>query len=187
MAKGTVWSPTQEPSPNGSTWAWLFPVTSYMLHLPAMSPGGDQLVHGQGHCPHPRSHDHVKATCMCLLSVTLTCTALAHHVQVAINWCMAKGTVPIPGAKTVEQSKQTGNLRVLNCRACPPPFALLQVAINWCMAKGTVPIPGAKSVEQAKENLGALGWRLSSNEVAALDDAAAEVPRPMIQNIFQTK
>ncbi|CAI5951443.1 unnamed protein product [Closterium sp. NIES-64] len=64
---------------------------------------------------------------------------------------------------------------------------LPQVAINWCMAKGTVPIPGAKTVEQAKENLGALGWRLSSNEVAALDDAAAEVPRPMIQNIFQTK
>ena len=23
--------------------------------------------------------------------------------QVAINWCMAKGTIPIPGAKTLEQ------------------------------------------------------------------------------------
>ncbi|GJP34307.1 hypothetical protein CLOM_g18750 [Closterium sp. NIES-68] len=65
--------------------------------------------------------------------------------------------------------------------------SLTQVAINWCMAKGTIPIPGAKTLQQAEESLGALGWRLSGNEVAALDDAAAEVPRPMIQNIFQTK
>ncbi|HBE33182.1 MAG TPA: aldo/keto reductase, partial [Cyanobacteria bacterium UBA11368] len=26
--------------------------------------------------------------------------------QVAINWCIGKGTIPIPGAKTVEQAKQ---------------------------------------------------------------------------------
>ncbi|MEB3311114.1 MAG: aldo/keto reductase [Snowella sp.] len=26
--------------------------------------------------------------------------------QVALNWCMAKGTIPIPGAKTLEQAKQ---------------------------------------------------------------------------------
>ena len=26
--------------------------------------------------------------------------------QVAINWCMAKGTIPIPGAKTLEQAQQ---------------------------------------------------------------------------------
>eukprot|EP00270_Netrium_digitus_P002614 TRINITY_DN1296_c0_g1_i2.p1 TRINITY_DN1296_c0_g1~~TRINITY_DN1296_c0_g1_i2.p1 ORF type:complete len:443 (+),score=86.93 TRINITY_DN1296_c0_g1_i2:3-1331(+) len=62
-----------------------------------------------------------------------------------------------------------------------------QVAINWCICKGAVPIPGAKTLQQAEENLGALGWRLSGAEVAALDDAAAAVPRPMLQNIFQTK
>lgn len=62
-----------------------------------------------------------------------------------------------------------------------------QVAINWCICKGTVPIPGAKTVEQAEENLGALGWRLSGRQVADLDEAAAAVPRAMIQNIFQTK
>ncbi|KAG6474947.1 hypothetical protein ZIOFF_064164 [Zingiber officinale] len=37
---------------------------------------------------------------------------------------------------------------------------------------GTVPIPGVKSVGQAKENLGALGWRLSSDEVLELESAA---------------
>ncbi|OMO97832.1 Aldo/keto reductase [Corchorus olitorius] len=62
-----------------------------------------------------------------------------------------------------------------------------QVAINWCICKGTIPIPGVKTVKQAEENLGALGWRLSSNELLQLDSAAQESPRRMIQNIFQTK
>jgi pyridoxine 4-dehydrogenase len=26
--------------------------------------------------------------------------------QVALNWCMAKGTIPIPGAKNLEQAQQ---------------------------------------------------------------------------------
>jgi aryl-alcohol dehydrogenase-like predicted oxidoreductase len=47
-----------------------------------------------------------------------------------------------------------------------------QVALNWLMCKGTVPIPGAKNVRQAEENTGALGWRLSSEEVAELDAAS---------------
>lgn len=61
-----------------------------------------------------------------------------------------------------------------------------QVAINWCICKGTIPIPGVKSITQAEENLGALGWRLSSNELLQLEDAAQQSPRRMIQNIFQT-
>ncbi|WIA14693.1 hypothetical protein OEZ85_003191 [Tetradesmus obliquus] len=61
-----------------------------------------------------------------------------------------------------------------------------QVAINWCICKGTVPIPGAKDLAQARENLGALGWRLSSGEVAELDAAAARCSSSMVQNIFQT-
>ncbi|MBD2099755.1 aldo/keto reductase [Leptolyngbya sp. FACHB-261] len=64
---------------------------------------------------------------------------------------------------------------------------LSQIAINWCIAKGTMPIPGAKTVEQAKENLGALGWQLDENEVTALDQAAAGLAKPMVQNIFQTQ
>ncbi|KAG5045800.1 hypothetical protein JHK86_015206 [Glycine max] len=62
-----------------------------------------------------------------------------------------------------------------------------QVAINWCICKGTVPIPGVKTIKQAEENLGALGWRLSSDELLQLEDAANESPRRMIQNIFQTR
>ncbi|RVW14543.1 Pyridoxal reductase, chloroplastic [Vitis vinifera] len=62
-----------------------------------------------------------------------------------------------------------------------------QVAINWCICQGTIPIPGVKTVKQVEENLGALGWRLSSDELLQLGDAARESPGKMIQNIFQTR
>jgi aryl-alcohol dehydrogenase-like predicted oxidoreductase len=44
-----------------------------------------------------------------------------------------------------------------------------QVALNWVICKGALPIPGAKTVEQAQENAGALGWRLTDEEMAKLD------------------
>eukprot|EP00891_Asterochloris_glomerata_P008451 jgi/Astpho2/8451/Aster-07637 len=62
-----------------------------------------------------------------------------------------------------------------------------QVALNWCMQQGTIPIPGARNLNQARQNLGALGWRLSSGELAALAEAGDRVDRGMVQNIFCTK
>jgi pyridoxine 4-dehydrogenase len=47
-----------------------------------------------------------------------------------------------------------------------------QIALNWTICKGTVPIPGAKNAKQAADNLGAMNWRLSPEEVAALDEAS---------------
>ena len=47
-----------------------------------------------------------------------------------------------------------------------------QVALNWTICKGTVPIPGAKNANQAADNLGAMGWRLTPEEVTALDEAS---------------
>jgi aryl-alcohol dehydrogenase-like predicted oxidoreductase len=44
-----------------------------------------------------------------------------------------------------------------------------QIALNWTMCKGAVPIPGVKNARQAYDNLGALGWSLTPEEVAALD------------------
>jgi pyridoxine 4-dehydrogenase len=61
-----------------------------------------------------------------------------------------------------------------------------QVALNWCIVSGTIPIPGAKSLQQAQENIGALGWQLDSNEVAELNQVAANLNKKMVQNIFQT-
>jgi len=47
-----------------------------------------------------------------------------------------------------------------------------QVALNWVICKGALPIPGAKDAVQAHENAGALGWKLTEEEVAKLDDAS---------------
>lgn len=45
-----------------------------------------------------------------------------------------------------------------------------QVALNWLVAQGNVvPIPGAKNAAQAQQNAGALGWSLTDDERAALD------------------
>ena len=49
-----------------------------------------------------------------------------------------------------------------------------QVALNWLICKGAVPIPGAKNAHQAQENAGALGWRLTDEEVTALDEASSK-------------
>jgi len=52
-----------------------------------------------------------------------------------------------------------------------------QVALNWTICKGSIPIPGAKNVRQLQDNAGALGWRLTEGEVAALDALADQVNR----------
>lgn len=50
-----------------------------------------------------------------------------------------------------------------------------QVALNWTICKGTLPIPGAKNLKQAQENAGALGWKLTEDEVARLDKASDQI------------
>jgi aryl-alcohol dehydrogenase-like predicted oxidoreductase len=50
-----------------------------------------------------------------------------------------------------------------------------QVALNWVICKGALPIPGAKNTAQAQENAGGLGWRLTEDEVARLDQVSDAV------------
>jgi len=50
-----------------------------------------------------------------------------------------------------------------------------QVALNWTICKGTLPIPGAKNAKQAQENAGALGWKLTDDEVAKLDEMSDQI------------
>jgi aryl-alcohol dehydrogenase-like predicted oxidoreductase len=52
-----------------------------------------------------------------------------------------------------------------------------QVALNWLMQRPTVAnvIVGARNEEQLIENIGAVGWTLSSDQVASLD-AASDTP-----------
>ncbi|GLU03971.1 hypothetical protein SLE2022_211400 [Rubroshorea leprosula] len=51
-----------------------------------------------------------------------------------------------------------------------------QVALNWLIAQENVmPIPGAKIAEQATKFVGALGWRLTNEEVNELRLLASEI------------
>jgi aryl-alcohol dehydrogenase-like predicted oxidoreductase len=52
-----------------------------------------------------------------------------------------------------------------------------QIALNWLLRRPTVStvIVGARSEEQLKQNLGAIGWELTKEQIAKLD-AASEIP-----------
>jgi aryl-alcohol dehydrogenase-like predicted oxidoreductase len=52
-----------------------------------------------------------------------------------------------------------------------------QIALNWLLRRPTVStlIVGARNEEQLKQNLGAIGWELTKEQIAKLD-AASEVP-----------
>ncbi len=52
-----------------------------------------------------------------------------------------------------------------------------QVALNWIMCKGALPIPGAKNASQALQNAGALGWKLTDEEAAKLDEVSDSVTK----------
>lgn len=60
-----------------------------------------------------------------------------------------------------------------------------QVALNWVICKGAIPIPGAKTGEQAEQNAGALGWRLSDEEVRALDAICKIDRRKLTHRLWQ--
>jgi aryl-alcohol dehydrogenase-like predicted oxidoreductase len=50
-----------------------------------------------------------------------------------------------------------------------------QVALNWLLSRPTVAnvIIGARTEEQLVQNLGAIGWSLSTEQIAMLDAASA--------------
>ncbi|MBD2462212.1 aldo/keto reductase [Oscillatoria sp. FACHB-1407] len=50
-----------------------------------------------------------------------------------------------------------------------------QVALNWLIAQGNViPIPGAKTAEQARQNAGAMGWSMTDEERAQIDQVTRD-------------
>ena len=53
-----------------------------------------------------------------------------------------------------------------------------QIALNWLLQRPTVSsvIVGARNEEQLRQNLGAVGWNLTAEQVASLDKASAVTP-----------
>ncbi|MGA2753043.1 MAG: aldo/keto reductase [Terracidiphilus sp.] len=62
-----------------------------------------------------------------------------------------------------------------------------QVALNWLLQRPTVSsvIVGARNEEQLRQNLGAVGWKLSADQVAQLDMASN--PQPVYPYWHQRK
>ncbi|GFP96402.1 uncharacterized oxidoreductase at1g06690 chloroplastic [Phtheirospermum japonicum] len=57
---------------------------------------------------------------------------------------------------------------------------MIQVVLNWLIAQdNVVPIPGARNGEQAKEFAGAVGWKLSDDQVDELRSMASEI-KPVV-------
>ncbi len=50
-----------------------------------------------------------------------------------------------------------------------------QVAINWVICKNALPIPGVKNVNQVEQNVGAIGWKLTEQEVDKLNASSDAV------------
>jgi len=53
-----------------------------------------------------------------------------------------------------------------------------QIALNWLLQRPTVStvVIGARNEEQLKQNLGAVGWNLTKEQVAKLDAASDVTP-----------
>ena len=53
-----------------------------------------------------------------------------------------------------------------------------QIAINWLLQRPTVSsvIIGARNEEQLRQNLGAVGWSLTAEQIARLDKASRKTP-----------
>jgi len=50
--------------------------------------------------------------------------------------------------------------------------SISQVGLNYIVSKDVIPIPGCRSVSQIEDNIGAMGWRLTGDEISLLDEAA---------------
>jgi len=60
-------------------------------------------------------------------------------------------------------------LEVLGNIARAKGTSMSAIALNYNIIKGAVPAVGVRSPEQAQQNVGALGWRLSDDEVRKID------------------
>lgn len=89
---------------------------------------------------------------------------------------VAQGGSPVPEA-VVNDTVFYNTIDALDEIAAETGKTIAQVAINWVLQRPTVSsiIVGARNEEQLKQNLGAVGWNLTTEQLKKLD-AASEVP-----------
>ena len=86
-----------------------------------------------------------------------------------------KGPFP-EGRKTTFESLETEQLikllQVLKSLSDKYGIPQSAIALNWCIVKGTIPLGGARTGGHVVQNALALGFRLTEEEVAELDQFA---------------
>src|SRR5262249_17220189 len=82
------------------------------------------------------------------------------------------------GGPTVEDNYLYDVVDALDIVAKETGKTVSQVALNWLLQRPTVAniVVGARNEEQLKQNLGAVGWNLSKEQIAKLDGASSRTP-----------
>jgi aryl-alcohol dehydrogenase-like predicted oxidoreductase len=83
-----------------------------------------------------------------------------------------------PFAPPVESEQLYRVIDALEAVAAETGRSVPQIAINWLLRRPTVAsvIIGARNEAQLRDNLGAVGWSLSADQIAALDAASDVLP-----------
>ncbi|MFE7722626.1 aldo/keto reductase [Nocardia rhizosphaerihabitans] len=109
-----------------------------------------------------------------------------------LGWGRLTGKVrrgqPIPAGSRLHETAQAGPpvddehlydiVDVLDRIAADTGRSVPQIALNWLLTRPTVAtvLIGARNEEQLRQNLGAVGWQLDPEHLAALDAASATTP-----------
>ena len=90
---------------------------------------------------------------------------------------IAQGGSPVP-AGTIDTERLYNIVDCMDEIAKETGKTISQVALNWLLQRPTVDniIIGARNEEQLKQNLGAIGWNLSLEQVQKLDKVSAALP-----------
>ena len=98
-----------------------------------------------------------------------------------------RGTPPKPGTRAhaipetgprYDEERLFAIVGAMDAIAARTGKTIPQIALNWLLTRPTVAslIIGARDEQQLIENIGAVGWKLTEEDVAALDKASAVTP-----------
>ncbi|MFD6392527.1 aldo/keto reductase [Nocardia sp. NPDC055029] len=109
-----------------------------------------------------------------------------------LGWGRLTGKVrrgqPLPAGSRLHETAQAGPpvddehlydvVDVLDRIAADTGRSVPQIALNWLLTRPTVAtvLIGARNEEQLRQNLGAVGWQLDPEHLAALDAASSTTP-----------
>ena len=93
------------------------------------------------------------------------------------NTRVAQGKSPVPEA-TIDLERLYNIVEKLSEIAEETGKTVAQISLNWLLQRPTVAniIIGARNEDQLKQNLGAVGWNLTTEQVKALDEVSETFP-----------